>query len=72
MWLGEKKKFKSLIGFLTANKINNYNSQGRGAGGGGEQIQKNLQNKSKNKNNKYFSWGTAVRVLSHAGNPSLP
>ena len=29
----EKKKFKSLIGFLSANKIDNYN-QGRGWEGG--------------------------------------
>jgi len=29
----EKKKFKSLIGFLSANKIDNYN-QGRGVGRG--------------------------------------
>ena len=31
-----KKKLKSLIGFLSANKINNYNRGGK--------IQKNLQN----------------------------
>ena len=51
----EDKKIKSLIGFLSANKIDNYN----GAGGRGEKrekIQKNLPKKSKNKNNKYFSW----------------
>ena len=28
MWLREKKKLKSLIGFLSANKINNYNRGG--------------------------------------------
>jgi len=50
------------IGFLSANKIDNYNG-----GGKGEKIQKNLQNKSKSKNNKGFSWVTAVRVLSQAG-----
>ena len=47
-----EKKLKSLIGFLSANKIDNYN------GGGGEEekkILKNLQNKSKNMNNKCFS-----------------
>ena len=46
--------FKNLIGFLSANKINNYN---RGEWGREKQkkIQKNLQNKSKNKNNNYFS-----------------
>ena len=50
----KKKKLKSLIGFLSANKINNYN---RGEWGREKQkkIQKNLQNKSKNKNNKCFS-----------------
>ena len=53
-----KKKIKSLIGFLSANKIDKYN------GGGGKRkkkIQKNLQNKLKNKKNKCFSWVTAVR-----------
>ena len=30
-------------------------------------MQKNIQNKSKNKNNKYFSCVTAVRVLSLTG-----
>ena len=44
-----KKKLKSLIGFLNANKIDNYNR------GGGLEIQKNIQNKSKSKNNKCFS-----------------
>ena len=40
-----------------------------------EEIQKNLQNKSKHKNNKCFSWVTAVRVLSISGchnPPHLP
>ena len=35
-------------------------------------IQKKLQNKSKHKNNKCFSWVTAVRVLSPAGSHSPP
>ena len=35
-----------------------------------KKIQKNLQNKSKNKNNKCFSWVIAVRVLSLAGSHS--
>ena len=35
-----------------------------------KQIQKNLQNKSKHKNNKCFSWVTAVRVVSLAGSHS--
>jgi len=50
MWLREKKlKLKSLIGFVSASKIDNYNG---GVGGGVEKkFQKNLQNKLKNKNN---------------------
>ena len=35
-----------------------------------KKIQKNLQSKSKNKNNKYFYCVTAVRVLSLAGSHS--
>ena len=67
-----KKKLKSLIRFHSANKIDNYNR-----GGGGEKekrnkIQKNLQNKSKHKNNKCFSWVTVVIVLSLAGSYSSP
>jgi len=75
MWLRKiKRKLKSLIGFLGANKIDKYN---RGRWGErkekrNEKIQKNLQNKSKYKNNKCFYWVTAVRVLSHAGNHSQP
>ena len=41
-----------------------------GEKGGG--IQKNLQDKSKHKNNKCSSWITAVRVLSLAGSHSPP
>ena len=37
-----------------------------------KKIQKNLQNKSKHENNKYFSWVTAVRVLSLAESHSPP
>ena len=37
-----------------------------------KKIQKNLQNKSKHKNNKCFSWVTAVRVLSLTGSHSSP
>ena len=45
--------------------------------GGGEEKKrqkspKNLQNKSKDKNNKCFSWVTAVSVLSLAGSQSPP
>ena len=44
----------------------------RGRGETKEKIQKILQNKSKNKNNKCFSSVTAVRVLSLAGSHSPP
>ena len=37
-----------------------------------KKIQKNLQNKSKRKNSKCFSWVTAVRILSFAGSHSPP
>ena len=37
-----------------------------------KKLQKNLQNKSEYKNNKCFSWVTAVRVLSLAGSHSPP
>ena len=71
MW-EEKKQLKSLIRFHSVNKINNYN---RGSGKRKKvkkKIQKNLQNKSKHKNNKCFSWVTAVRVLSLIGSHSPP
>ena len=42
-----KKKLKSLIGFLTANKVNNYNGWEWGGEKKEEQIQNNLQDKSK-------------------------
>jgi len=61
-----KEKLKSLIGFLSSSKIDNYNREGKG-----KNIQKYLQNRSKN-NNKGFSWVTAVRVFSHSGNHSSP
>ena len=71
MWLRRKKKLKSLIRFHNANKVDNYNR-----GGGGKRkkkekkIQKNLQNTSKHKNNKCFSWVTAVTVhLTSLGCP---
>ena len=51
-----KKKFKSLIGFLSANKIDNYKwGVGGWEGGKKEKIQKDLQNKPKHKNNECFS-----------------
>ena len=41
-------------------------------GEGGRKIKKNLQNKSKHKNNKCLSWVIAVSVLSLTGSRSLP
>ena len=66
----EEKKLKGLIGFLSANKTDNYNRGGKTGKEKRKKIQKNLQNKSKNKNDKYFSLVTAVRVLSLAGSHS--
>ena len=51
---GKKKKIKSLIRVYCANKIDNYNGGGRKRKKV-KNIQKNLQNKSKNKKNKCFS-----------------
>ena len=51
----EKKMLKSLIRFHNANKINNYNGWGWRGRKKEKNIQKNLQNKSKPKNNKFFS-----------------
>ena len=51
----EKKKLKSLIGFVSANKIYNHNRGGKKGKKIEKKIQKNLQNKSKHKNNKCFS-----------------
>ena len=65
----KKKKLKSLVRFHSANKINNYNRGGKKEKKR-KKIQTNLQNKSKHKNNKCFSWVTAVRVLSLAGSHS--
>jgi len=71
MWLRKKrkKKLKSLIRFHSANKIDNYY---RGGERKKKKIQKNLENKSKHKNNKCFSSVTAVRVVSLAGSHSPP
>jgi len=49
----KKENLKSLIRFHSANKIDNYNRGGRKEKK--NKIQKNLQNKSKHKTNKYFS-----------------
>ena len=54
----KKKKNQNLIGFLSANIINNCNSGGEKEKKEKEKekkIQKNLQSKSNNKNNKCFS-----------------
>ena len=67
----ENKKLKSLIRFHSANKIDNYNREGEKENKK-KKIQRNLKNKSKNKNNKCFSWVTAVGVLSLAGSHSPP
>ena len=50
-----EKKLKSLTGFLSANKIDKYNGVGGERKRKRKTIQENLQNKSKNKNNKCFS-----------------
>ena len=74
MWL-RKKKFKSLIGFLSVNKIDNYNRVAKGWERKQKEkkiTQQNLQNKSKNKNDKCYFWVTAVRVLSLVGSHSSP
>ena len=70
----KKKKLKSLIGFLSANKINNYN---RGRKKGKEKESKinpqvSTEKVKKNKNNKCFSQVTAVRVLSLSGSHNPP
>ena len=64
---GKKKKLKSLIGFHSANKINNYNREGRKR----EKRKKsnNLKNKSKHKNNKCFSWVTTVSPFAGSHSP---
>ena len=67
MWLRKKTKLKSFIRFHCANKIDNYN---RGGGKGKKEKNPNLQNTSKHKNNKCFSWVIAVWVLSLAGRHS--
>ena len=75
MWLRKKrkkKKLKSLIRFHSVNKIDYNRGVEKGKKKKEEKIQKNIQNKSKRKNNKRFSWVTVVRVLSHAGNHSPP
>ena len=62
----KKKTLKISVGIPSADKINNYNS-GRNKRERKKTVQKNLQNKSKHKNNKCFTPVTAVRVLSLTG-----
>ena len=75
MWLRKKKKkkLKSLTGFISANKIDNYN---RGGQKGGKKKEKNADETTeqvkKKRNNKYFCSITAVRVLCLAGSHSPP
>ena len=68
-----EKKLKSLIGFHSANKIKNY-SQGRGWGWGGRKKRKRKNNPKEstgqNKNSRFFSWVSTVRVLFLAGSHS--
>ena len=66
------KKLKSLIRFHSANKTDNYSRAGKKGKKKKRKIQKNLQIKSKHKNNKCFSGVAAVRVLSLAGSHSPP
>ena len=49
----KRKKLQSLIVLLSVNKIDNYNRGGEKENK--KKIQRNLKNKSKNKNNKCFS-----------------
>ena len=57
----EKKKLNSLIGFLTANKVDNYNGWEWGGEKKEEQIQNNLQDKSKKQEWQIFFWVTAAK-----------
>ena len=69
MWLRKKrnKEIKSLIRFIVPIKLTTTTERGEK---GKKKFQKNLQNKSKHKNNQCFSWVTAVCVLSLAGSHS--
>ena len=67
----KKRKLESLIRFHNTIKVKNYNRGGKKE----KKIRKNLQSKSKQKDNGCFSWVTAVRVLSLTGShrpPHLP
>ena len=65
----KNRKAQKLNWISFANKVNNWK---RGGNGKEKVIQTNLQNKSKNKNNKCFYWVTAVRILSLTGRHSSP
>ena len=67
-WERKEKRLKCLVRLHSANKMDSYSKGGRKE----KKIQKNLQNKSKHRNIKCFSWVTAVRVLSLAGCCSPP
>ena len=71
----EKKteKEKAQLAFIVPIKLTTITEEGkRKKKREREKIPKELQNKSKRKNNKCFSWVTAVRVLSLAGSHSPP
>ena len=63
-----KKKLKSLIDFVLPIKSSTTTEGGREK----KKIHKNLQNKWNHKNNKCFSWVTAVRILSLSGSHNPP
>ena len=68
-----KEKPKLLIGFLSDNKINNYNAGEVGRGRKKRKKKyKRIYRTSKNKNNKCFSWVTFLRVLSCAYLTRMP
>ena len=69
MWLERKNKTPQKLRFHSANKIDNYNREGTKIE---KKNPKELQNKSELRNNKCFSWVTAVRVISLAGSHSPP
>ena len=62
----KKKPLKAYLYFIVLIKSTNKIE------GGKKKVQKKLQNKSKYKKSKYFSWVTAVSVLSIAGSHSPP
>ena len=65
----EKKSSKYQLDFIVPVK-STATAEGKKGWGKEKKIQKNVQNKSKNNNNKCFSGVIAVRVLSLAGSHS--